>query len=107
MRRTILSAFAITIGAINAHAADRPVQSGLGAIFEESSSSVTRASEFVRLEVLAPVIPYNLVSAAPWARGGYNYGSSWSYHYSGPYYGGFYDTMSPRLPYTCGLYGYC
>jgi hypothetical protein len=42
-----------------------------------------------------------------WARGGYYYGSSWSYYYPGPYYGGPYYTDGARLPYVCGLYGYC
>ena len=39
--------------------------------------------------------------------GGYYYGSSWSYYYPGPYYGGPYYTDGGRLPYVCGLYGYC
>lgn len=104
LRRTILVAFAITVGAMSAEAADVPVQSGLGAIFAE----VSDARPFAYLpEVVAPLSPYNLLSAAPWARGGYNYGSSSSYYYSGPYYGGSYETRSPRLPYACGLYGYC
>jgi len=38
---------------------------------------------------------------------GYYYGSPWSYYYPGPYYGGPYDTDGLRLPYACGLYGYC
>ena len=51
--------------------------------------------------------PYNLLPNPPWNRGNYNYGSSWSYYYPGPYYGGPYDLDGPRLPYVCGLYGYC
>jgi hypothetical protein len=40
------------------------------------------------------------------------YGSSHSYDYQGPYYGGSYDGRSyvsywDRLPYACGIYGYC
>ena len=35
------------------------------------------------------------------------YGSSHSYEYQGPYYGGEYTSYWNRLPYTCGVYGYC
>ena len=55
----------------------------------------------------APIIPYNLLPNPPWNRGNYNYGSSWSFYYPGPYYGGPYDTDGARLPYVCGFYGYC
>jgi hypothetical protein len=37
----------------------------------------------------------------------YNYGSSWSWYNPGPYYGGPYVSYVFRLPYVCGLYGYC
>jgi hypothetical protein len=35
------------------------------------------------------------------------YGSSHSYDYQGPYYGGPYVPYWDRLPYACGVYGYC
>ncbi len=35
------------------------------------------------------------------------YGSSHSYDYQGPYYGGPYVGYWNRLPYACGVYGYC
>ena len=35
------------------------------------------------------------------------YGSSHSYDYRGPYYGGPYVKYYERLPYACGIYGYC
>jgi hypothetical protein len=35
------------------------------------------------------------------------YGSSNSYDYPGPYYGGRYVGYWDRLPYACGVYGYC
>ena len=35
------------------------------------------------------------------------YGSSYSYGYQGPYYGGAYVPYWDRLPYACGVYGYC
>jgi hypothetical protein len=52
-------------------------------------------------------MPYNLMPVLPWERGGYYYGSPWSYYYPGPYYGGPYVWYGNRLPYVCGLYGYC
>jgi hypothetical protein len=35
------------------------------------------------------------------------YGSTHSYDYQGPYYGGPYPSTWSRLPYACGVYGYC
>jgi hypothetical protein len=35
------------------------------------------------------------------------YGSPHSYDYQGPYYGGPYPGYWGRLPYACGVYGYC
>jgi hypothetical protein len=35
------------------------------------------------------------------------YGSPNSYDYQGPYYGGPYVGYWDRLPYACGVYGYC
>jgi hypothetical protein len=35
------------------------------------------------------------------------YGSTHSYDYQGPYYGGRYVGYWNRLPYACGVYGYC
>ena len=35
------------------------------------------------------------------------YGSPHSYDYQGPYYGGPYVSYWNRLPYACGVYGYC
>jgi hypothetical protein len=35
------------------------------------------------------------------------YGSTHSYNYQGPYYGGPYLGYWNRLPYACGVYGYC
>jgi hypothetical protein len=109
-RRIMLSMFMSAVSALAASAADLPRQSRLGAIFAEPAEvrAYTRRSE----EYAAPIIPYNLLPVLPWARGGYYYGSPWSYYYPGPYYGGpyygeryFWDGW--RLPYACGLYGYC
>ncbi|MBR1120608.1 hypothetical protein JQ628_03690 [Bradyrhizobium lablabi] len=35
------------------------------------------------------------------------YGRAFSYDYQGPYYGGPYVDYWWRLPYACGVYGYC
>ena len=35
------------------------------------------------------------------------YGSTYSHDYQGPYYGGPYVGYWDRLPYACGVYGYC
>ena len=56
-----------------------------------------------------PVIP--LVVGEPLLPGssslpGY-YGNARSYSYTGPYYGGAYVDYWDRLPYACGIYGYC
>ena len=58
------------------------------------------------------VMPYvPLVRGTPLLPGsstlpGY-YGTSHSYSYDGPYYGGSYTPYWGRLPYACGVYGYC
>ena len=56
-----------------------------------------------------PVVPY--IPGEPLLPGssslpGY-YGNSRSYSYLGPYYGGAYVDYWDRLPYACGVYGYC
>ena len=35
------------------------------------------------------------------------YGSTYPWEYQGPYYGGPYLPYWERLPYACGVYGYC
>jgi hypothetical protein len=108
-RRIMLSVLALAVTAISAGAADLPTQSRLGAIFEESAEArpVVRTRVYRSYEYSAPRFGFNLVPLLPWERGGYYYGSPWSYYNPGPYYGGPYDTDGPRLPYVCGLYGYC
>jgi len=54
----------------------------------------------IRPRFSAPLLPGS--SSLP----GY-YGSSHSYEYQGPYYGGPYVPYWNRLPYACGVYGYC
>jgi hypothetical protein len=104
-RRIMLSVFALAVTGLHAGAADLPTQSRLGAVFAEPVQAPRIVYQTVERE--APIIPYNLLPNPPWNRGGYYYGSSWSYYYPGPYYGGPYYTDGARLPYVCGLYGYC
>jgi hypothetical protein len=104
LRRTMLSIFAIAISAANAGAADIARQSRLGAIFAEPADA--RAAARSR-EYSAPIIGYNRLPNPIWARGGYYYGSPWSYFDNGAYYGGPISFSGGRLPYVCGLYGYC
>ena len=63
------------------------------------------------------VFPQNALPYIPVVRGepllpgstalpGY-YGTPHSYSYTGPYYGGAYVHYWDRLPYACGVYGYC
>ena len=103
---SVLVAVALAVSAMPAAAADLSTQSRLGAVFAEPvPASRVVVVQPVRDE--APIIPYNLLPNPPWNRGNYNYGSSWSFYYPGPYYGGPYDTDGARLPYVCGFYGYC
>ena len=55
---------------------------------------------YIAPSIGAPLLPGS--SALP----GY-YGSAYSYDDEGPYYGGPYVGYGDRLPYACGLYGYC
>jgi hypothetical protein len=104
-RRIMLSVVVTAITAMTAGAADLPTQSRLGKIFAEPTAQ-TRVEVVRGREYSGPIIPYSNLPNPVWNRGVYNYGSSWSYYDGGPYYGG----ASPsfiRLPYVCGLYGYC
>ena len=104
-RRIMLSILAIALTATVVRAADLPAQSRLGAIFAEPAEAQV---EPVRSRGYSgPIIPYSLLPDPVWNRGGSYYGSSWSYYYGGPYYGGPYVWSGFRLPYVCGLYGYC
>lgn len=103
-RRIMLSILALAVTAGAVHAADLPAQSRLGAIFAEPAPA---RAEVRRVEgYSAPLIGYNVLPSPVWNRGNYNYGSPWSYYDSGPYYGGGTPSII-RLPYVCGLYGYC
>ena len=102
--RMTLSVVALALTAIAANAADMPAQSRIGAIFAEPAAPAARAE--LPGPYTARMIGYTIANGLV-ARGGYNYGSPYSYFYNGPYYGGPYASDAPRLPYVCGLLGYC
>ncbi|MES2196325.1 MAG: hypothetical protein V4517_18045 [Pseudomonadota bacterium] len=104
---SVFAAVAFVAGAMPAAAADLATQSRLGAVFADPVVVTRRVVVVEKVRDEPPIIPYNLFPNPPWNRGTYNYGSSWSFYYPGPYYGGPYDTDGPRLPYVCGFYGYC
>jgi hypothetical protein len=105
--RLLLSAVVVAITAVTAQAADLPTQSRLGAIFAEPAEGLPPPKLKREREAPAPVIPYTMLPDPVWNRGGSYYGSSWSYYNPGAYYGGPYVSYAVRLPYVCGLYGYC
>jgi hypothetical protein len=102
--RMTLSVFVLALGGMTAHAADMPVKSKIGAIFAEPSQAPARDKRDNPYP--ARMLGYTFANGIV-ARGGYNYGSPYSYFYNGPYYGGSYASDGPRLPYVCGLLGYC
>jgi hypothetical protein len=105
MTLSVFAALTLAAGATSADAADLATQSRLGAVFAEPAV-VGRAVKRVP-EYEAPIIAYNQWPGLAWSRGGYNYDSRYHYLETGPYYGGPYETDSLRLPYACGLFGYC
>jgi hypothetical protein len=101
LRSIILSVFAIAFVALPVRAADLPAHSRLGAVFAEPSEAAALADRSYDTPVVVHV-PY--VALRPLG-GGY-YGRPNSYEYSA-YYGSSFDAWAFRLPYACGLYGYC
>ena len=81
-----------------------PTPYGRPAYIEEESDLLFTPSDgripYVRIPPHTPILPGS--STLP----GY-YGSTHSYEYQGPYYGGPYLSYWYRLPYACGVYGYC
>jgi hypothetical protein len=84
--------------------AKTPLPYGRRAYVEGESDLLFTPSDgrmpYVRIPPYTPLLPGS--SALP----GY-YGSSHSYEYQGPYYGGPNLSYWYRLPYACGVYGYC
>ena len=108
-RRTMLCVLALAAVATTADAADLSTQSRLGAIFAEPAAQPPPAyhTAYASDAFPGPIIPYTNLPNPPWNCGGAYYGSAWSYYNPGPYYGGPYVPSFVRLPYVCGLYGYC
>jgi hypothetical protein len=80
-----------------------PVHGRAAHIEEESDVLFTPSEEGFPGVLLAPRTPILPGSAT---LPGY-YGSNHSYIDQGPYYGGPYTSYWNRLPYACGVYGYC
>jgi hypothetical protein len=81
-----------------------PPRHGRAAYVEEESdllfTPLDDSIPYVRLPPMTPLLPGS--ATLP----GY-YGSNHSYDYQGPYYGGPNPGIWNRLPYACGVYGYC
>jgi hypothetical protein len=68
--------------------------------------SVYEAPELLYAPVVYADVPYVRGWAVEPLLPGY-YGTTYSYEYPGSYYGGPYAPYWDRLPYACGVYGYC
>lgn len=68
-------------------------------------SEVLFTPAYADVPYLAPLIATPLLPGSSTLPG--YYGSPYSYDYQGPYYGGPYVNYWDRLPYACGVYGYC
>jgi hypothetical protein len=106
-RRMLLSAFLAAVAVTTAQAADLATQSKLGAIFAEPADGLPPPKLKREREAPGPIIPYTMLPDPVWNRSYSYYGSSWSYYNPGGYYGGPQVSYMVRLPYVCGLYGYC
>ena len=69
-------------------------------------SEVLFTPAYADVPYLAPLIATPLLPGSS-TLPGYYYGWPSSYDYQGPYYGGPYVNYWDRLPYACGVYGYC
>jgi hypothetical protein len=72
-------------------------------VVEEAELLFTPSSGYV--PYFPPVVGTPLLPGSS-ALPGY-YGRAFDYDYQGPYYGGPYVPYWDRLPYACGVYGYC
>jgi hypothetical protein len=103
LRRMMLAISVVAVTIATAGAADLPVQSRLGAVFADPLPSQAPAAygyrSYGHATVYAPQVDIQPLVA------GY-YGKPNSYYYA-PYYGGSLYYNFARLPYACGLYGYC
>jgi hypothetical protein len=72
-------------------------------VVEEPEVLFTPSSGFV--PYIPPVVGTPLLPGSSTIPG--YYGRAFDYDYQGPYYGGPYVDYWNRLPYACGVYGYC
>ena len=111
-RATVVAAGQLPPGLPRAHYKYRTTVAPAAPLYVRRGRAVVIEEE---TEVLFP--PFGVVPFAPGVNGtpllpgsstlpGY-YGTSHSYSYDGPYYGGPYTPYWDRLPYACGVYGYC
>jgi hypothetical protein len=112
LRRMLLGTAMLAAG--SAHAADLP-QSGYpiygGAPRHGLPAPVVEEESEWLLSPSSPIPEIHIPPQTPLLLGsttlpGY-YGSTHSYEYQGPYYGGPNLNFRYRLPYTCGVLGYC
>ena len=100
LRSVLLPLVVVAVTAGAAHAADMPAHSRLGKVFAEPAKRDEDADQRYRFRtVYAPE-----VHVAPLVQG--YYGKTNSYEYKSYYGTPFFDVWS-RLPYACGLTGYC
>jgi hypothetical protein len=100
MLRATLLCFCVFAAGASADAADMPGNSRLGKVFVEKAKPDEDADSRYRFRTeYAPE-----VDVSPLTQG--YYGKLNSYHYKS-YYGTPFFEVWGRLPYTCGLLGYC
>ena len=86
-------------------AAPRYVRRGRALVVVEEESPEVLLSPAGIIKAYAPRFNTPLLPGSSTLPG--YYGTSHSYSYDGPYYGGPYEPYWNRLPYACGVYGYC
>ena len=69
------------------------------------NAEVLYAPDYAHVRYIPPLTGTPLLPGSSTLPG--YYGSAYSYDYQGPYYGGPYVSYWDRLPYACGVYGYC
>lgn len=103
---TLLLLTMATTGA--ALGADMPPRHSRTGPFYEAPPPVERNPDVLftpALPIIPPLIRTPILPGRATLPG--YYGSTHSYDYQGPYYGGPYVDYRDRPPYACGVYGYC
>jgi len=100
LRWTVLLIAAVAVAGTAASAAEGPIVIKRGAYRATSNLPAGLPRPYYKYRPGTPLLPGS--STIP----GY-YGRAFDYDYQGPYYGGPYVGYWNRLPYACGVYGYC